>query len=268
MGGGRRLAGDFRLKSGEDTSLHQALGLTRGEIISLTGGGGKSTLMRQLALELADAGYKVIITTTTHILPDQGAGFFILEANKKELFKKIKQAGTANPIITVTCGQEANGKLKGPDPETIPELLAFSDFIIVEADGAQRKPLKAPNETEPVIVPETNIVVAVAGIDGVGKIAKDVVFRHEIAGRLIGISADAVVTAADVAKLLAHPEGITRTSPPSARKVAFINKVESAQEQIDAIKIVECLKKQTIFNHVIIGSLLGKPPSIRLIQIN
>ena len=262
------MAGNYPIKPGENISLSRALGLSRGEIISLVGGGGKSTLMKLLALELANAGHKVIATTTTHILPDQAIGYFILEENKKLLLDNIQKAIISNPILTVTCGQEPNGKLKGPDPGVIPELLRFTDFVIVEADGAQRKPLKAPNNTEPVIVPETNVVIAIAGIDGIGKKFRDIVFRYEIASRLTGLAPEDIVTTQAVATLLAHPEGITRTSPPQSRKIAFINKVEDEKEMAFALEIANSLKKHALFNHVIIGCLEGNRPSIRLIQIN
>ncbi len=252
----------------EDVTISKALDLSKGEIISLVGGGGKSTLMKTLALELADSGYKVIITTTTHILRDQGAGYFILGKDKKSIYAEIQKAIISNNIITAVCRQEPTGKLVGPDPDIIPGFLEFADFVIVEADGAQRKPLKAPNQTEPVIVPETSIVIAVAGIDGVGKVFKDIVFRHEIASKLTGLSPEDVVTPGAVATLMAHPEGITRTSPPHARRVAFINKVDDEEKIELAKEIASSSKIHPVFSRVIIGCLGGSLPKVQFIQIN
>jgi len=56
-------------------SLSEALGLQRREMISLTGAGGKTTLMFRLAKELSLAGKKVITTTTTNILKQQSGKF-------------------------------------------------------------------------------------------------------------------------------------------------------------------------------------------------
>jgi probable selenium-dependent hydroxylase accessory protein YqeC len=261
------LAGNIQINPAENISLSRALGLSPGDIISLVGGGGKSTLMRKLAEELAGLGYKVIATTTTHILPEQTIGWFILEENQTLLLEKARKAIRSNPVLTLASGQEENGKLRGPDPDTIPGFLEFVDFIIIEADGAQRKPLKAPNATEPVIVPRTSIVVAIAGIDGVGKTARDVVFRVEIAGKLAGFSPDDPVTPKAVSILLAHPEGITRTSPPQSRKVAFINKISTEEENGFAVQIAGLLKEHSSFSRVIIGNLEGDNPQIQLIQI-
>ena len=43
--------------------------------------------------------------------------------------------------------------------------LRLADYIINEADGAARKPIKAPNATEPVIPTSTTLIVAVVGVD-------------------------------------------------------------------------------------------------------
>ncbi len=48
--------------------LKEALGIKPGEVISLVGGGGKTTLMFALARELASSGKTVITTATTKIL--------------------------------------------------------------------------------------------------------------------------------------------------------------------------------------------------------
>lgn len=246
------------------TNLSRAFEFSGKEIISLVGGGGKSTLMKKLALELSGAGYRVVVTTTTHILPDQAVGYFIREENSELLLLKARQAIASNPVVTLTCKQEPGGKLAGPDPVMIPAFLDFADYILVEADGAQRKPLKAPNQTEPVIVPDTTTVIALAGIDGVGKPARETVFRWEIARTLTGLGPDDVVTTQAAATLLSHPDGITRTSPTGSRKIAFINKVETERQVELAAEIVKALKQHSIFNRVIIGSLEGIHPLVQL----
>ena len=54
-------------------------------------------------------------------------------------------------------------------------------WIIVEADGAKRRPLKAPGRYEPVIPACSHIVIGVVGLNGLGKpLDKKYVFRPEI----------------------------------------------------------------------------------------
>ena len=66
------------------------------------------------------------------------------------------------------------GKSDGGEKLTAPyvsigDLESLADYVLVEADGAKRFPLKAPAAHEPVIPDETRLVIAVAGLSGVGK---------------------------------------------------------------------------------------------------
>ena len=59
---------------GTSITLKEAFAIHHGEVISLVGGGGKTTLMFALAQELASVGELVITTTTAKIfepLPSQ-----------------------------------------------------------------------------------------------------------------------------------------------------------------------------------------------------
>src|SRR5215470_677558 len=51
--------------------LHKAFSITRGEVVSLIGAGGKTSTMIALAHELVDEGWRVLATTTTRIGADQ-----------------------------------------------------------------------------------------------------------------------------------------------------------------------------------------------------
>src|SRR3989338_4331057 len=135
-------------------SLRQALDIRHGEVISLVGGGGKTTLMFALAHELEAAGENVITTTTTRILePSASETFLILEADEERLLSRLlaemNSSHGEGRHITLAAGS-LSGKLKGISPEIVDRLAELVPYVIVEADGAARKPLKAPNATETV----------------------------------------------------------------------------------------------------------------------
>lgn len=44
-------------------------------------------------------------------------------------------------------------------------LLSQFDVILIEADGAKRLPLKVPSDTEPVLIPQTGLIIACCGAD-------------------------------------------------------------------------------------------------------
>jgi len=213
------------------TSLREAFGIRHREVISLVGAGGKTTFMLALARELADAGESVITTTTTKIFDWQASGTsLILEADEKRMLELLQQELKKHRHITLARERlPAEGKLKGISPELVDGLAQLEriDCIIVEADGAARKPLKAPNETEPVIPQSTSLVIPVVGIDALGLgLTEENVFRPQVVSRLTGVPSGGVISADAIATLITHPEGIIKGSPAHARIVPLINKMD------------------------------------------
>ena len=123
----------------------------------------------------------------------------------------------------------SSGKLNGVGPEFVAKLAELNQvsYIIVEADGAARKSLKAPNPTEPVIPHNTSLVIPVVGIDAVGcRLTEGDVFRPEIVSKLLGLPLGEVISTESIASLLTHPQGIIKGSPTHARIIPFINKMD------------------------------------------
>ena len=124
-------------------------------IIAVIGSGGKTTLLRILAEELSGT---VILTTSTHILPFAGIPLLVTD--------DIEQVRRALALHRVICmgTPAAEGKLTAPAlPFSV--LADAADYVIVEADGSKRLPLKAHALHEPVI-PNTRKTVCVVGAYG------------------------------------------------------------------------------------------------------
>ena len=225
-----------------------AFGIKRGAVISLVGGGGKTTLMFALAAELVLAGRTVVTTTTTKILEpgESQSPLLIVEADEKVLMKAFSRNIEKFKHVTLAAEKLANGKLRGISPQII-EKLAHSrkvDIIIVEADGAAGKPLKAPDATEPVIPPNTSIVIPVTGIDAVGsRLNPENVFRPEIVSGLLDLPAEEIISPKLIAVLLTHPLGIIKGTPPTARIIPFINKTDLDVEDVKAAGLAEEILK-------------------------
>jgi len=219
------------LKAIKSISLRQAFDIRHGEVISLVGGGGKTTLMFAMARELASGNGCVITTTTTKIrapLPSQTPRL-ILETDETELAKLVLRNVDKYRHITIASNRLASRKLTGISPELVIKLAGMKEvaYVIIEADGAARRSLKAPNATEPVIPFNTSIVIPVVGIDALGcRLTEENVFRSEIASRLLGLPLGEIISAESIASLVTHAEGITKGSPGHARIVPFINKVD------------------------------------------
>lgn len=209
------------------TTLAQQLGLGGRELVSLVGGGGKSTMLFGLGNELAAAGYRVILTTTTKMGRDQAmvAPNVCWSADTDCAAAALDKPG---PVMLVTAGDDH--KVTGPPPELVDRLFADSDadFIIVEADGSRRRPLKAPAAHEPVVPSASTTMVILMGIDAVGRPLGEVTHRVEEATRFTGLEASHVLTPQDCAVILAHPDGALRVCPPHTRVVIALNKIETA----------------------------------------
>ena len=220
-----------KLKSTKPVGLRQAFAIHRGEVISLVGAGGKTTLMFALARELASSDSCVITATTTKILeplPSQ-TPFLLLEADEEEMIRLLLQNVDKYRHITIASKKLASGKLDGISPDLVARIAEVKrvSYIIVEADGAARRSLKAPNPTEPVIPHNTSLVIPIVGIDAVGcRLTEENVFRPQIVSKLLGLPLGEVISAESIAFLITHHRGIIKGSPDRARIVPFINKVD------------------------------------------
>ena len=211
--------------------LKEALAIKPGEVISLVGGGGKTTIMFALARELALDDGCVITTTTTKILEPTPSEtpLLILETGAERMMNLLYQNLNKYRHVTLATEKLSTGKLKGVRPELIVGLdkSKLASYIIVEADGAAHKSLKAPNATEPVIPQNTSLLIPVVGIDALGcKLTERDVFRPEIVSKLTGVSLGGDISAEAIAILITHPKGITKGSPVHARIIPFINKMD------------------------------------------
>ncbi|MCI6785078.1 MAG: putative selenium-dependent hydroxylase accessory protein YqeC, partial [Clostridiales bacterium] len=118
------------------------LNIGRG-VTALIGGGGKTTLLYTLTEELRKKG-TVLLCTSTHIMrPTQ---YEVLErASEAEISAALSAHGA------VCVGEpSAEGKL-GPPSLSFDALARLADYVLVEADGSRRLPLKAHAPHEPVI---------------------------------------------------------------------------------------------------------------------
>ena len=251
--------------------FRQAFDIHRGEVISLVGGGGKTTLMFALAHELEATGERVVSTTTTKILePSDSETFLILEPDEEKMLARLISELEEHRHITLATERLPSGKLNGISPEMVTRLAELKSvpYVIVEADGAAQKPIKAPNATEPVISESVSLVVPVVGIDALGcRLAGDNVFRPEIASRLTGLSPGGTISVDTIATLITHPQGIIKGSPAHARIIPLINKVDLVQDLSSAedvaSKILE--KGHPQIKRVILGQVQLTEPVVRVV---
>ena len=197
--------------------------------------------MFALARELVASKGLVITTTTTKIFPPspEDTPCMLVSEDKRAIKDFILNEGAKHGHITIVSEEIASsGKLKGFDPELIQEVCKVSPetIIIVEADGAAGRPLKAPNiEHEPVIPKNSSLIIPVVGIDALGcELTEEYVFRAAIAARLTGMALGDNVTSEVIVSLMTHKYGMFYGCPVHARVVPFINKTDLDNSISDA----------------------------------
>lgn len=212
----------------------------RHRMVALVGGGGKSSTMYALARQAADSGKTVVVTTTTHILPHPKLPLTGDPAALPHLLAKHR---------VVTLGRyDARGKLTGAgDPA---DHLAVADVVLIEADGAKLRPLKAPADHEPVIPPQTHAVIGAAGLDCVGKPIGKICHRPERVAALLGTGQDHILTPADVAVVLASPQGGRKGVSPAMAYRCLLNKADDDARRAMGQEIQALLAQQGIFSAI------------------
>ena len=166
-------------------------------VISLVGGGGKTTLLHYLAGCFAARGLSTAVMTSTRM----GCPPVYCET------MEACRACWARGEYAAAGTRLENGKFRAPQEDVLKALLDEAEIVLIEADGAHRRPLKFPADNEPVILEETDIVIAVAGLDALGAPAGDVCHRMPEAAALLGIDERHVITPEDMAAVLLSPQG-------------------------------------------------------------
>lgn len=168
--------------------------------ICLVGGGGKTTVMYELAAAWAACGRKVLVLTSTHILCPADGSFAADVPAVHNLWQQRRYAVIGTPELST-------GKLTAPPQDLYEALQLQADVILCEADGSRHHPCKVPAEYEPVLLPDSDIVLAVAGMDALDHSLAQACQRPQPAAELLGCSLDSVIDAQMLVALLLSEQG-------------------------------------------------------------
>jgi probable selenium-dependent hydroxylase accessory protein YqeC len=198
-------------------------------LISIVGAGGKTTTMYTLASELAQRGGRVITTTTTQIFfPEPGqTGTLIVAAETPTLLEMISAAWQQYRRVTVAGAIIRADKLAGLQPGQPYELLMHSGAgaVIVEADGARHRMIKAPAEHEPVIPVHTNIALLMMSAGAINQpLSAEVAHRPERIASVVDMSLGEILTPIRIARLVTSEQGALKHIPKDATTYLLITR--------------------------------------------
>jgi molybdenum cofactor cytidylyltransferase len=236
-----------------DFSLAQALRAYSSASIAFIGAGGKTTAMFQLASQLA---LPVLVTATTHLGIWQ-AGFadrHIMTGSPGPL-EELEHGFQGIMLVT---GETDGDRTKPINNDLLNWLQQFcgdqSIPLLIEADGAREKPLKAWAEHEPPIPTFVDQVVQVVGLTGLGKtLSNEYIHRPELFSKRSGLSLGAPITPDSLVQVLTDAEGGQKNIPANARRVVLLNQADTPELQSAAQGLAQPLIRA--YHSVIIASL-------------
>ena len=205
-------------------------------VTAVIGSGGKTTLLVALAALLAaqsreGARTSVVLATSTRILPFPELPLYTADS-ADELAGLLR----AHPVVCAGTPAE-QGKLAA-SALSFGALARLADYVLVEADGSKRLPLKAHAAHEPAVPREAQAVVAVVGASGFGATVSEAAHRPELFCARAGCAADASATPEQAARVI-RAEQEAGLLPRNLR--VLVNQADSEKRLAEAVALRRAL---------------------------
>ncbi|MDH7490725.1 MAG: selenium cofactor biosynthesis protein YqeC, partial [Anaerolineae bacterium] len=257
-----------------------AIGLRRGDVLALVGAGGKTTLTTLLGMELLARGEPVACCATTMtLLPAPDPRIRVVFANREDAIAAIGAALDAGQLPWV-AGEPSphrdpapgardgvaqpmaltDAKIAGAAPADIDRIHAAlpEATLIVEADGARHRWLKAPAEHEPQLPASTTVLAPMAHMGILGKaLTEEHVHRPERVARILGVPQGTILTHQMVAQVLTHTEGGLKGLQPGMRAVPILTLPAPDFPMPDAL--AAALLEHAAVSHIVVAWVGERP---------
>lgn len=195
-------------------------------LISISGSGGKTTLMEELGYYLKGVGYSVLLTTTTKVASPVFHNYKTdYVYSDSSVFAHDVKKGES---VFYASSSYDTKKWVSPDLDEIGVLSKLYDVVIYESDGSRGLPLKYHSQRDPVILDHTDICISVMGIWGVGEIAYKMCF---------GDGSERIIDKEYLDEYLSREDGMTKLMDISQKRVLLFNGSDAAtDEQLETLR--------------------------------
>lgn len=224
------------------STIYKELGINpkKTYMISFVGGGGKTSHMFTLANELKEFGRVIVTTTTKILLPRKDDYDNIVMLEEGTDFLENPERGVTLLGKSIKNINKIN-KVVGVDKNILDKIYENKSFqfILIEADGAKEKPLKASNETEPIIPDKTNINIGIIGFDALDEEVTKVCFREDRFKTITGKDSSDIVDDDSIISLINHEKGLFKETPEKCKRFFVISKCDDLEKQNRAKRLLE-----------------------------
>lgn len=235
-------------------------------VISCVGAGGKKTTMFRLAE--AHAG-RVGITATAHIefFPKNlDATCYI--GDEDALLEAISVDHDSR-VMAFARPSSRFGRRAGVSVDAIPRFKEAGkfDLMVIKADGARSRFIKAPAEHEPVLSRHTDTVIPVLSAKVIGQpLSKELVHRVKLFSELVELEQEGEIKPEHVARLLSSEQGSLK-GVGTATVIPVINMVDDAElEKVATLAAEQALSMTDRFDRVVLAAMKKRDPVVKVIQ--
>lgn len=245
--------------------LSKALRARSGQAIAFTGAGGKTTTIHRLVQEVVSGSFEgissTLITTTTRMGQEQSglANQHLIDPLENEVYKALVD----HKAVLVT-GPDLEGKWIPPSEQLLPVLHRITRetgaLLLIEADGARGRSLKAPANHEPVIPSFIDLVVPMAGMDALGqRIDSEAVHRPELVAAVSKKRQKTVIGPRELAGVLGSEAGGLKGVLENVEVRVLLNKAEDTLLESGA-QAAQILLENSRISSVVLSSVIAEDP--------
>lgn len=239
-------------------TFRRALRLSTPSIISIVGAGGKTTSLYQLGREYRQDHPQVLLTTSTHLGGEQVQAADNHLIHSGEVSQTLAQLHHQQGLLCLTAEWDSQTqRWQGLDTNLLHSIAQYAHRnavpLLIEADGARCRPLKAPAEHEPAIPDFSEVVLLVAGLTPLGMpLTEEWVHRPQRFAELSGLALGETITGEHIVRVLSHPLGGRKGIPAGAKSFLLLTQAETPSAQATAKRMALSLLKT--FNAVMIAA--------------
>ncbi|MCB1716591.1 MAG: putative selenium-dependent hydroxylase accessory protein YqeC [Candidatus Competibacteraceae bacterium] len=239
----------------------------QGGIVCLVGAGGKKTTLYALAQRFSG---RIGITTTVHLppFPRSLPGTRVI-APPEQLIEQVVSAAQHHRLVAFAHPSQTDYRVTGVSLDALDSIQQRARFelLLVKADGARQRLLKAPAAYEPVIPPSVSTVLALVSAQTIGRrLDEHIAHRVERIEAITGARRGELIQPLHIARLLADEQGLLQGAG-SAQVVPIINQVDTAELHAQAADAArQALALTDRFDRVVLASMYRPQPIIEVIR--
>ncbi|WP_276248371.1 selenium cofactor biosynthesis protein YqeC [Haladaptatus sp. YSMS36] len=230
-------------------------------VACVVGAGGKKTTLYHLANRLGRA----VVTATVRIpIFDEQVGEVVVTDDPESAL-----ASTHAWPLGLVAERERADRYRGYDPETVARLAdALPDIpVLVKADGARTRLLKAPGDREPQLPQNADTVIPIASARVVGEpLTAAHVHRPERVASVTGRALGDHLTAEDVATVLASEEGGLKDLPDGTTAIPLVNMVDDTALESVGREIAAAVLARCSVPRVVLSQMTATDPLVAVVE--